>query len=82
MSDQINLKLSSKLYSATKMAASKGGFENVQDFIRSTLRERLFERGYDNSFTEKEIKLIDELIEKSLKRGDFVSEKELTNALK
>jgi Arc/MetJ-type ribon-helix-helix transcriptional regulator len=82
MSSQINLKLSSKMLAAAKLATSKGGFESIQDFIRATLREKLFERGYDNSFTEKEIKLIDELIDKSLKRGKFVSEEEYKKALK
>ena len=82
MSNQINLKLSDKMYSVAKKVSEKNGFDSLQEFIRETLREKLFDRGYDNSFTDREIKLIDELIAKGLKEGNLVSEKELMKALK
>jgi len=37
---------------------------------------------YDESFTEKEIKLIDKLIEVSLKKKLFATEEELNKVLK
>jgi Arc/MetJ-type ribon-helix-helix transcriptional regulator len=82
MSNQINLKLSDRMFNSAKKFSEKKGFNSMQDFIREILREKLFERGYDNSFNEREIALIDEIIEKSLKRGNLVSEKEFLKALK
>lgn len=43
MSTQINLKLSEKMLKTAKTMAEVKGFDNLQDFIRETLRERLFE---------------------------------------
>ncbi|MBC8501481.1 MAG: hypothetical protein ISS25_04435 [Nanoarchaeota archaeon] len=43
MSMQISLKLSDKMFEAAKEYTEAKGFENLQDFIRETLRQRLFE---------------------------------------
>jgi len=43
MSTQINLKLSDKMFSAAKNFAELKGFDSLQDFIRETMREILFE---------------------------------------
>ena len=40
------------------------------------------EKNYDESFTAKEIELIDRLITATIKKGDFVSKKELFKGLK
>ncbi len=43
MSTQISLKLSDKMFDTAKTFAELKGFNNLQDFIREILRERLFE---------------------------------------
>ena len=43
MGTQINLKLSDKLLVSAKNYAKRYGFSNIQEFIRETLREKLFE---------------------------------------
>ena len=44
MSTQISLKLSDKMLATAKKYAKRQGYENLQDFIREMLREKLFER--------------------------------------
>ena len=44
MSTQISLKLSDKMLAAARKYARSYGYENLQDFIREMLRERLFDR--------------------------------------
>ena len=51
MSTQINLQLPEKLLSAAKIKAELLGFGNLQDFIRETLREKLFEEQLNGKFT-------------------------------
>lgn len=80
---QVNLKLSDTLYRDAQKYASLNGFRNIQDFASESMRKKIYgEREYDESFTEREIKLIDALIAKTLKEGNFVSEKELRRLLK
>lgn len=43
MSTQISLKLSDNLLKTARKYAENKGFENLQDFIRETLRQKLFE---------------------------------------
>ncbi|MBI2548643.1 hypothetical protein HYW21_04805 [Candidatus Woesearchaeota archaeon] len=43
MSTQISLKLSEKMFNAAKTVAEVRGFDSLQDFIRETMREKLFE---------------------------------------
>lgn len=43
MGTQISIKLSDKMFEAAKDYADMHGFINLQDFIRETLREKLFE---------------------------------------
>ena len=44
MSTQISLKLSDKLLGKAKKYAKMNGYDQLQDFIRETLREKLFEK--------------------------------------
>lgn len=44
MSTQISLKLSDKMFDSAKGYVETYGFDNLQDFIRETLREKLFEK--------------------------------------
>jgi len=42
MGTQISIKLSNKMIKAAKAFAKDKGYDNLQDFIRETMRERLF----------------------------------------
>ncbi|MFH1588306.1 MAG: hypothetical protein ABIA76_03155 [Candidatus Diapherotrites archaeon] len=79
---QINLKMPSNLYSNAESFAETYGYRNVQDLTLDSLREKIFEKGeYDESFTEKEIELIDALIEKTIKKKDFAKKEDVMKAL-
>ena len=43
MGTQISLKLSDRIFSSAKIYPELHGFDNLQDFIRELIRERLFE---------------------------------------
>ena len=74
---QINLKIPSNLYVSAESFAESYGYRNVQDLVAESLREKIFEKSdFDESFTEKEIELIDKIIEKSFKSGKLVDAKE------
>ena len=47
MGTQISLKLSDKMFDSAKNFAEEKGFDTLQDFIRETLREKLFEQSND-----------------------------------
>jgi len=79
---QINLKLSPNLVKAAESYAQHFGFRNIQELAATAIRERVFQQNqFDETFTEKEIDLIDRLIEKSIKEGEFTSEEELNKML-
>lgn len=74
---QINLKMSPNLYNSAESFAESYGYRNVQELALESLREKIFEKSdFDESFSEKEIELIDKIIEKSLKSGKLVDAKE------
>ena len=78
---QINLKLSSNLYDSAESFAQNYGYRNVQELITESMREKIFEKSdFDNSFTEKEIDLIDSLISKSIAKGKIKDWKEIAKA--
>jgi len=83
MTKQVNVKISDEFFLAGVKFAQKFGYRNIQDAMTSSLREKLSEVGaFDNSFSKKEISLIDEMIDKSIKGGKLGSEKKLMKALK
>jgi len=74
---QINLKLPSNLYASAESFAESYGYRNVQDLVTDCLREKVFEKNdFDESFSKKEIELVDKIIEKSLKSNKLVDAKE------
>ncbi len=80
---QINLKLSRELLEVAYRYVKNFGYRNIQELVAESVREKVFEKNdYDESFSDKEIDLVDSLIELSLKKGDLVSEEELKKALK
>ncbi len=79
---QINLKIPVNLLEAAQSYAKNFGFRNIQDLATESIREKIFEKNkFDESFNEKEIDLIDNLIEKIIKNKDFSTEKELNKIL-
>ena len=74
---QINLKISDNLYSSAKSFAQSYGYKNVQELAADSLREKIFEKiSFYESFSDKEIELIDKIIEKTVKSGKLVDAKE------
>lgn len=79
---QINLKLTPAMYDAADDFVQTYGYRNIQELTLDSLREKIYEKSmYDETFTPKEIELIDKIIEKTLKSGKLHSEKELYKAL-
>ncbi len=80
---QINLKVPENLYRIAKRYSEKHGFRNIQDLAAASMREKIFEkREFDETFSEKEIELIDAVIEESLKKKKVISEEELLKVLR
>jgi len=81
-SEQINLKLSKNLLEAAKKYADIYGYRNIQELAAESIREKVFENNeFDETFSEKEIELIDSLIESSIKNKEIVDEEELNKTL-
>ena len=78
---QISLTLPTTLFAATKKYAELFGFRSIQELIAEAVREKVMERDFDETFTEKEIKLIDDVLKTSIQRGDFRTREELMKAL-
>lgn len=79
---QLNLKLSRNLLKAAEQYAKNYGYRNIQELTAETLREKIFEDNeFDESFSEKEIELIDSLIALSIKKKQIVSEEGLNKTL-
>ena len=79
---QINLKIPLNLFNSAQKYAKEFGFQNIQDLARASLREKINKKvEYDNTFTKRELKLIEKFANKLMEERDFVSEKELYNNL-
>lgn len=79
---QINLKVSSNLYNSAESFVENYGYRNIQELITDSLREKIFEKSeFDETFSDKELDLIDRIIEKSIKKGKIGTEEELWKAL-
>lgn len=81
-SEQINLKLSKNLAEAARKYAEIYGYRNIQELASESIREKVFEDNeFDETFSDKEIDLIDSLIDKSRVKKVFVSEEEIKQIL-
>lgn len=77
---QFNLKIPDNLLKAARSYVDNFGFKNIQELALESMREKIFEKNnYDETFSEKEIDLIDNLISSSAKK--IVSEEELNKVL-
>jgi len=82
MAKQLNVKLSKNLLRAAEEYAKNYGFRNVQELIAESMREKIFEENpYDETFTEKEINLIDGLISESIEKKKLINEEEMNKLL-
>ena len=78
---QINLKISKNLLEAAESYAKQYGYKNIQELISESMREKIFERNeFDETFSDKEIEVIDSLIESSVGKK-LISEDELNKIL-
>ena len=79
---QINLKLSPNLILAAESYAKNFGFRNIQELAATSIREKIFQQNqFDETFTDKEITLIDKLIETSINKDTLTSEEDLNKIL-
>ena len=77
MNKQVNLRLPEKLLISAKRYSKKNGFTSVQEFIKETIREKLFKP----EFTKKEIDLIAKFADVCEEKNLFGTEEDLDKAL-
>ncbi len=78
MNTQINLRLPQKLLVSARSYANKNGFGTVQELIKESLRERLFEP----QISKEELELVRKLALVSREKNLFGTEKELFEKLR
>jgi Arc/MetJ-type ribon-helix-helix transcriptional regulator len=76
MNTQINLRLTDTMLRVAQSYADKNGYSNVQELVKETLREKLFE---EEKLSKKEITLVKRIVAESKKPGFYAAEKDLLN---
>ena len=79
MNSQINLRISDELLDNAREYAKKHGFGNVQELIKESLREKVFE---EPDLTTEELELIKKLISVTKKKNLYGTEEELFKRLR
>lgn len=79
MNTQINVRMPDKLLVEAKRFAEDQGFGSVQEFIKETVREKIFEAP---KISKKELELVKKLVIASETKGLYGSEKQLFTKLK
>jgi len=79
MTTQINLRLPDSMLSRVRKRSESLGFENIQDFIRDIIREKIFG---EPELTPQEFALVKKILETSKKRNLFGTEEELFKKLR
>ena len=79
MNQQVNLRLPENILKTATEYAEEHGFGNIQDFIKETLREKLYD---ESKISEEELILVQKLAEASNKKNLFGTEEELFKKLK
>jgi len=74
MNTQINLRMPQKLLSSVKSYSDEHGYGSVQDIIKETVREKLFD---EPEISKEELALVKKLAEVSEKKKLYGTEKEL-----
>jgi len=78
MNTQINIRMPGKLLVSARTYAEKHGFGTLQDFIKETVREKVFEE----EISPGELKLVRTLAEVAEKRNLYGTEEELFKKLR
>ena len=79
---QINLTLPEELLKAANDYGKRFGYRNLQELATECLRQRVFEKDFDEDITPREIELIDRFIDVTLSKPELlVGKKELDKAL-
>lgn len=78
MNTQINIRLPEKILISAKSYAEEHGFGTIQDFIKETVREKLFD---EPEITKEELDLVKKLVEVSEKKNLYGTEEELFKKL-
>lgn len=79
---QINVKIAKNLLDAAQSYSENYGYRNVQELIAESMREKIFEKNeFDETFSDKEIELIEVLLETSIKKNLFSTEEEMNKIL-
>ena len=78
MNAQINLRLPEKLLGSARKYADKHGYATLQEFIKETLREKLFDKA---QISKKELALVSKFLKVCEDKGLYGTEKELFNEL-
>lgn len=78
MNTQINLRLPENMLTSVRSYSEEHGYGSVQDFIKETIREKLFD---EEEITKRELEMLKKLIEVSKKKNLFGTEKELFEEL-
>jgi hypothetical protein len=78
MNQQINLRLPQRLLKSATRHANKHGFGSVQEFIKETLRDKLFP---PEELSKDEMAYVMAVLKDAKENNDFISEKELFNEL-
>ena len=72
MSSQINLRLPQSLQKSADKYVKKHHYKNIQELTMQALREKI-----DDEFTTRELRLIEQISQLSLKQDEFVDGKTL-----
>ena len=79
MNSQVNIRLNPKLLSSAKTYAKNKGYSSVQELIKDTLREKIFE---EKSLSDEEAVLLSKLIDATKNKKLFKTEEELFKKLR
>jgi len=79
MNTQVNLRMPDDLLEEYQNYAQKHGYGNVQELIKESLREKVFER---QEISKEELLLVKKLVEVSRKKNLFGTEEELFKKLR
>ena len=79
MNTQINVRFPEKLLVSAKKYSEQHGYSTVQEFIKETVREKLFE---EPNLTKKEFFLVKKLLEATEKGDLYGTEEELFKKLR
>ena len=79
---QINIRLPDRLQSAAEQYVDNYGYRNIQEFILEAIRDKIFrDNKYDETFSDKEIDLVEKLLSVSSEKGKIKDQNDITNAL-